>query len=135
MLNNACGFFVFELFLVAGVGFCEVVMDKKFPKVAVYIGGSLYATYFLADKDQLEDFISNKLSLIKEKYGDCYIRFVSDLDEFFVGESVHVWGDGDEVYVIERFLTVHGSDDCYGLAVLDSGCCESISKLIKIVDC
>lgn len=107
-------------------------MDNVY-KYGASTSGELMSSFSFTTKQELDRWIAEDFEELKKKYpsilppGLEFSTFV--LDGLKIGDSCHVWGDGDEVYKIVGIKMY--SKDRPGF-ILDSGFCEEVVKCYKV---
>ena len=98
-------------------------MDKIFT-VGISVSGNFNSSYVFESESAADTWLDTVFQDLIHEYGE--LRYsVCDLPGLKVGDRCNVFGDGDEVYVIEGLKQY--SPNRYGF-ILDSGFCEEVYK-------
>lgn len=101
--------------------------NKVFTK-SLKVKGNLYSSFCFENENERSNFIKNEIPKLEKTHGKLEL-FKEDLEGLKIGDKCHVWGDGDEEYIIEGIKKY--SDHRYGFA-LSSGFFEEIVKCYKV---
>lgn len=95
----------------------------RFTKM-IRTSGGLQASFVFENQKEVQRWIKEDLPKLEAEYNKLSLE-VSDLPGLRVGDKCKVWGEGNDVFVIEDIKIY--SKDRYGFG-LDSGWWEEVAK-------
>ena len=98
-------------------------MEKTFKK-CVHVSGGLCSSFVFEGSKEKDVWLASELPKLEEKYGVLVVS-TSDLPGLKVGDKCRVFGEGEEVFVIEGLRQY--SENRFGF-MLDSGWNEEVAK-------
>lgn len=98
-------------------------MDKTFT-VGIGVSGNFNAAYVFESKSAADTWLDTVFKDLICEYGELK-HWIVTLPGLQIGDRCNVYGDGDEIYVIEGLKEY--SPNRYGF-ILDSGFCEEVYK-------
>lgn len=92
--------------------------------VVAHTHGGLVSSYVFESNEQLEAWKNSTFPKLEKEYGKLSLN-VDTLPGFKVGDTCHVYGEGNDTFVITALIKY--SENRYGF-VLDSGFSEEVAK-------
>ena len=103
-------------------------MTKTFAK-CISVSGGLCSSFVFEGVQEKDEWLASELPKLEEKYGKLVVS-TRDLPALKVGDKCRVFGEGDDVFVIEGLREY--SKNRFGF-MLDSGWNEEVAKCYSAV--